>query len=251
VKQRADKILEAHKKDYCGSCYSAAAKGQCCNSCDDVIEAHRARGFSIDGLDRWDQCIAEGYADLGKETCVFFGNFRVSRVKGVFFLALMEGVKPGSKVTRDISRISKSMNLSHTINSFEFGPRVPDSVRPLNGLTVIQPVKGHFAYRYHLTIVPTRWIGSRGFEVNTYKFSPAFSEKEITERISRDVPGIYFHYDLSPIAVISRETVYYVWRFVTSVCAILGGAFTCAALADQLLFKALSTIEGKRRIGKD
>jgi hypothetical protein len=252
VKSRKDREVDKTvKKDYCGSCYNAGSKGQCCNSCDDVIEAHRAKGYSIDGLDRWQQCIDEGYADLGKETCNMFGNMRVSRVQGVFLFTMVPNVRPGEKKTHDISRVSKSMNLTHTVNYLEFGPQIPSAQHPLDGLTVMQRNKGHFAFKYHLQVVPTRWLSSRGFEVNTYKFSPAFSQKNITERISRDVPGIYFYYDIAPISVISREVVYSVWQFVTSVCAIVGGAFTCAALADQLLFKALTTVEGKRRIGKD
>jgi hypothetical protein len=163
----------------------------------------------------------------------------------------MEDVKPGTRKTHDLSRISKVINLSHTVSYFEFGASVPGAEHPLDGTTVLQTQKGHFAFNYHLTVVPVKWISKRGFEVNTFKFAVAFSQKNITAQISRDVPGIYFHYDIAPFAVISKEVGYTLWQFVTSVCAIVGGAFTCASLADQFLHATLTTLEGKRKIGKD
>lgn len=234
----------------CGSCYGAGEKHQCCNSCDDVIDAFKAKGWSIQGLDRWQQCIDEGYANFGKESCLVYGTVRVARTKGSFFVSLMEDNRPGERRTHDLSRISRSTNLSHEIYYLEFGPRVPGAVHQLNGLKVIQPEKGLMAYNYHLSVVPEKWISRRGFEINTFKYSSAFSKKNITAKISRDVPGVYFHYDLAPVAVISRQTAYTLWQFVCSVCAIVGGAFTCAAVADQFMYRAISTIEGKRQIGK-
>jgi hypothetical protein len=254
-KGRAQRILDSAKSSsYCGSCYGAGKKGQCCNSCDDVIEAHKARGLPVDpaeSFSRWQQCVDEGYASLGKESCIYWGSVRVARVQGALFLSLIHDIKPFSKKTHDVSRISRAINLSHTIRSFQFGTPVPGSAPPLDGVTVLQAEKGLVAYNYHLSVVPMRWLSRRGFEVNTFKYSVAFSQKNITARISRDVPGIYFHYDIAPFAVISKETAYTLWQFVTSVCAIVGGAFTCALFADQFLYRAMSTIEAKRQIGKD
>jgi hypothetical protein len=254
-KDRAQRILDGGKRaDYCGSCYGAGKKGQCCNSCDDVIAAHKARGLPIDPAEsysRWQQCASEGYANLGKESCVYWGSLRVARVPGVLFFTLIHDIKPGSKKTHDISRISRSINLSHTIRQFEFGTPVPGTAPPLDGVTVLQAEKGHVAYNYQLSVVPMRWLSRRGFEVNTFKYSAAFSLKNITARISRDVPGIYFRYDIAPFAVISKETAYTLWQFVTSVCAIVGGAFTCALFADQFLYRTMSSLEAKIKIGKD
>jgi hypothetical protein len=253
VKNRGQRLLDKAKSDreVCGSCYGAGAKGDCCNSCDDVIAAFHAKGLPTDSLDRWQQCVDEGYTKFGKESCNYWGSLRANRVNGALFLSLFEDVRPASKKTHDVSRISPSINLSHTITDFQFGAKVPGAEHPLDGLTVLQTKKGRMAYNYHLSVVPVKWISRRGFEVNTFKFSPAFSQKNITLKISRDVPGIYFHYTIAPVAVISRETAYSLWQLITSVCAIVGGAFTCAALADQFLFRALTTLEGKRRIGKD
>jgi hypothetical protein len=251
IKGREKKLMTSKSADYCGSCYSAGAKRQCCNSCDDVIEAFKSRGRQAGDLSNYDQCVAEGFTSTGRETCSYFGSIRVARVQGVLFFALLDGTRPGEHKKHDLSRISPSTNLSHTISSFHFGPKVPNADHPLDDLTVLQNGRGWLAYRYHLNVVPVKWISKRGFEVITFKFTPAFSQKNITIRFSKDVPGIYFYYDLAPISVISKEQAVTVWQLVTSICAIVGGAFTCAALADQFLFVALSTVAGKRRIGKD
>ena len=249
-KGREKKARKEQFTPFCGSCYGAGTKNQCCNTCDDVIDTFNAKGWSLTGIDRWQQCIDEGYTNFGKETCLISGVIRVSRVKGNLFFSLLD-YKPGEKKLHDISRISKSLNLSHKFHYFEFGPRVPGSKHPLDGITVLQTQKGRMSYTYHINIVPTRFISRKGFEINTYKFQPVFTQKNITSDKSRDVPGIFFQFDIAPLSVISKETAYSVWQFITSVCAIVGGAFTCASLADQFLFRALSTLEGKRRIGKD
>jgi hypothetical protein len=253
VKNRGQRLLDKAKGggEVCRSCYGAGSKGQCCNSCDDVIEAFRAKGLPTDSVDNWQQCVDEGYTQFGKESCNYWGSVRVTRADGALFFSLFENVRPASRKTHDVSRISPSINLSHTITDFQFGAKVPGAEHPLDGLTVLQRQKGRMAYNYHLNVVPVKWISRRGFEVNTFKFSPAFSQKNITLKISRDVPGIYFHYTIAPVSVISRETAYSLWELVTSVCAIVGGAFACASLADQFLFRALTTLEGKRMIGKD
>ena len=37
-------------EDYCGSCYGAAEDGVCCNTCEDVKNAYRKKGWSFDNL---------------------------------------------------------------------------------------------------------------------------------------------------------------------------------------------------------
>lgn len=250
-KDQMKKIQKQKDSNYCGSCYGAGAKGECCNSCDDVIDAFRAKNWSIEGIDRWEQCVKEGYTNFGKESCLVYGSIRVALVKGTFFLSAIDGVRPGEKKYHDISRLSKSLNLSHKIHYLEFGIKVPNAKHQLDGLSVIQPEVGKMAYTYHLDLVPTRWESVRKFVINTFKFTTAFNKRNITAKSSREVPGIYFAYDIAPLSVISKETKYSIWQYLTSLCAIIGGCFTCAALADQFLFRAVNTIAGKQKIGKD
>ena len=36
-------------EDYCGSCYGAADPDECCNTCEDVKNAYRKKGWSFEG----------------------------------------------------------------------------------------------------------------------------------------------------------------------------------------------------------
>ena len=237
---------------YCGSCYGAGEKVECCNCCDDIITKFLSKGWDpYPNLERWEQCIKEGFTSSNKESCNIYGDIRVSRTSGTLYFSVEDNARPGQKALHDLSRISPSNNLSHSIHYFEFGTKVPGSVHPLDGTNVLMKEKARIMYNYLIQVIPTKWISTTKFELNTYKFHPVLSVKNLTQRISREVPGIYFKYDIAPVSVISRQTRYSLWRLMTSICAIVGGAFTCANLADQFFFRTLATLEGKRSIGKD
>lgn len=52
-------------------------------------------------------------------------------------------------------------------------------------------------------------------------------------------PGLYIHYDLSPIAmVVSRESRSF-GHFLTAVCAIVGGIFTVMGIVDKMVHATL------------
>ncbi|EAY01112.1 hypothetical protein TVAG_442240 [Trichomonas vaginalis G3] len=246
---KSKKQKKEQPQQYCGKCYGALPQGKCCNSCEDVINAFKAKGWGIDGIDRWQQCIDEGYADLGKESCNVYGDINVAHISGFLYFAL-EDYKVGDKHPKDISRLSHKYNLTHTINYLEFGPRVSHEPGPLDGLTVLQEEPGLMQYNYDLEVVPTKWFSSRGFPVSTYKFHPMITQKNFTEKVNRGVPGIFLNYNLAPISLVQYEVISSPWKLITSVCAIVGGCFTCVSLADQIFFRTLSSIEGKRQIGK-
>ena len=51
-------------ENYCGSCYGAEdAEGQCCNTCEEVRTAYRARGWVLPDYDSVEQCKREGFQD--------------------------------------------------------------------------------------------------------------------------------------------------------------------------------------------
>jgi hypothetical protein len=52
----------------------------------------------------------------------------------------------------------------------------------------------------------------------------------------RGLPGVYFYYELSPVqAVFEEKRGGGLLKFVTSVCAIVGGAYTVMGLVDVFL----------------
>lgn len=76
IKTRVDRIgspkienpLQRHggrleyNKTYCGSCFGAEASNEdCCNSCKEVREAYRKKGWALKNPDLIDQCKREGF----------------------------------------------------------------------------------------------------------------------------------------------------------------------------------------------
>ena len=52
-----------------------------------------------------------------------------------------------------------------------------------------------------------------------------------------EVPSIKISYDLSPMHIAVQEESMPLYRFVTSLCAIIGGVFTVIGLVDALLYR--------------
>jgi endoplasmic reticulum-Golgi intermediate compartment protein 3 len=49
---------------YCGSCFGAAAtEGQCCNTCEEVRNAYRLKGWVMPEYEVVEQCKREGFID--------------------------------------------------------------------------------------------------------------------------------------------------------------------------------------------
>uniref|UniRef100_A0A2P2M8F8 Endoplasmic reticulum-Golgi intermediate compartment protein n=1 Tax=Rhizophora mucronata TaxID=61149 RepID=A0A2P2M8F8_RHIMU len=81
-----------HNETYCGSCYGAEASDEdCCNSCEDVREAYRKKGWALSNPDLIDQCKREGFLQRIKEEdgegCNIYGFLEVNKVAGNFHFA--------------------------------------------------------------------------------------------------------------------------------------------------------------------
>eukprot|EP01048_Picozoa_sp_COSAG05_P016826 COSAG05_NODE_2218_length_3375_cov_289.130952_1_plen_232_part_00 len=78
----------------CGSCYGAGDEGQCCNTCDDVRNAYRKKGWSFEQANSQGagivQCVHDNYIENlneqaeGKEGCNLHGSIEVQKVAGNF-----------------------------------------------------------------------------------------------------------------------------------------------------------------------
>lgn len=63
------------------------------------------------------------------------------------------------------------------------------------------------------------------------------------------LPGIFFHFDISPIKVQFKEERRSFAHFLTQLCAIIGGVYTVSSLIDKLLYSSMRSLQ-KTRIGK-
>jgi len=77
---------------YCGPCYGGMEPASgCCQTCDDVREAYRKKGWSLQNVDDIEQCKREGYGDKLREQsdegCNIHGHVEVNKVGGNFHFA--------------------------------------------------------------------------------------------------------------------------------------------------------------------
>jgi len=55
----------AVKEDECGSCYGAETeKLKCCNTCEEVQQAYRNKGWGVQNFDQFEQCKSGKYETI-------------------------------------------------------------------------------------------------------------------------------------------------------------------------------------------
>jgi hypothetical protein len=169
--------------DYCGPCYGAAeSESQCCNTCDDLIEAYQHKRWRTDMVVQTsEQCIREGRDKNVEpkrlrrgEGCNLHGHFMVNRVGGNFHIAMGEGIeREGRHIHTFNPDDTQNFNASHIINHLSFGPDVDvgekyrrdnsamDGLMSLDGVTKFV-TKEHGTtglFQYFIKIVPTMYMG--------------------------------------------------------------------------------------------
>lgn len=241
-----------HNETYCGSCFGAeATDDECCNSCEEVREAYRRKGWGLTNPDLIDQCKREGFAQRIKdeegEGCNIYGSLEVNKVAGNFHF--VKSFHQSSVHIPDLLAFQEdSYNISHKINKLAFGDYYPGIVNPLDGVHWFQSTPNGM-YQYFIKVVPTIYTNLRGYTIQSNQFSVTEHYKS-PEVGRRSLPGVFFFYDLSPIKVTYTETHASFLHFMTSVCAIVGGIFTVAGIVDSFIYHGHKALRKKMEIGK-
>lgn len=244
-----------HNETYCGSCYGAETSDEdCCNSCDEVREAYRKKGWALTVIDMIDQCKREGFIQKIKdeegEGCNMYGSLEVNKVAGNFHFV------PGKSFHQSILHVNdllsiplESYNISHTINKLAFGDYFPGVINPLDGVPWVHETPNG-VQQYFLKVVPTVYTDIRGHTVRSNQYSVTEHFKR-TDYARLDSPsGVYFIYDLSPIKVTYKEEHTSFLHFMTNICAVIGGIFTIAGIVDSFVYHGQRAIKKKVEIGK-
>ena len=227
----------------CGNCYGAGSKGQCCNTCDEVKRAYEKLGwrFKTQGVS---QCSSESFLENMKDQfaedggCQIYGTLVLNKASGHFHIAPHKQLHTGGAQTglfnlMDlISFTFDQFNITHTINSLSFGDHFPGINSPLDGQhRAIEDTHG--MYQYYIKVVPTRYkaLGD-AVEIESNQYAVTEHMRHLSPGSGRGLPGVYFYYELSPIQASFEEKRGGLLRFLTSVCAIVGGMFTVMGLVD-------------------
>jgi len=242
--------------NYCGSCYGAEREpGQCCNTCQEVQEAYRSKGWAFGGADAIEQCIRDGFStklreQLG-EGCQIYGYLLVNKVAGNFHFAPGKSFQQHHMHIHDLQPFKNlNFNMSHTINRLSFGREFPGIINPLDSVTKGLDSGGDASgmYQYFVKIVPTIYERIDGFSYSTNQFSVTEHYKPLKDQSG--LPGVFFMYELSPILVKFRESRKSFPHFLTGICAIIGGVFTVSGLIDSFIYQGLRSLKKKVELGK-
>ncbi|KAF9682536.1 hypothetical protein SADUNF_Sadunf05G0119200 [Salix dunnii] len=245
-----------HNETYCGSCYGAEASDEdCCNSCEDVREAYRKKGWAVTNPDLMDQylnwqyaglpilhrwpflltftlyllsnCKREGFLQKIKdeegEGCNIYGFLEVNKVAGNFHFAPGKSFQQSGVHVHDLLAFQKdSFNITHKINRLAFGGYFPGVVNPLDGVQWTQETPSGM-YQYFIKVVPTVYTDVSGHAIQSNQFSVTEHFRGTDIGRLQSLPGVFFFYDLSPIKVTFTEEHVSFLHFLTNVCAIVGG----------------------------
>ncbi|XP_055229381.1 endoplasmic reticulum-Golgi intermediate compartment protein 3 isoform X5 [Gorilla gorilla gorilla] len=154
--------------DRCESCYGAEAEDiKCCNTCEDVREAYRRRGWAFKNPDTIEQCRREGFSqkmqEQKNEGCQVYGFLEVNKVAGNFHFApgksfQQSHVHVHAVEIHDLQSFGlDNINMTHYIQHLSFGEDYPGIVNPLDHTNVTAP-QASMMFQYFVKVVPTVYM---------------------------------------------------------------------------------------------
>lgn len=243
------------EEEECGDCYGAGDEGECCPTCDDVKRAYQRKGWHID-LKGIKQCrfVPDSKSEEG-EGCNIHGKVALSTGGGNLHIA------PGHELEKfgerqdmftsllDLMTESfETFDVSHQINMLRFGPDFPGAVHQLDGQD--RPISDPYAmHQYYLQVVPTEYRKLDGTVIRSNQYSVTEHTRHVAPGSNRGLPGVFFFYEVSALHVQLEEYREGWIRFLTSVCAIVGGVFTVGGMLDRYVYSKTSAIGGSGSVG--
>lgn len=180
------------------------------------------------------------YHQIFAEGCRIAGNLEVARVPGTVHFQAQH--------TNEKTLNLAFTNVSHQIHKFTFGEDNDRSIgllpaeykrhaNPLDGRTFAVD-KFHMAPHHYIKVVHTRFESS---SIRSYQQTHQWSVRTLQRKT---IPQAKFSYDLSPVEVVIRKGDRRWYDFMTSVLAIVGGAFTVMSMTSGVLNVANTHFKG-------
>jgi hypothetical protein len=195
-----------------------------------------------------EQCEREAFTDSLKSQfndkggCRIYGVLELNKASGHFLIAPHKHLEEAGTtglfdILELISFTFSQFNISHSINSLSFGDTFPGIKSPLDGqVRVIEDTHG--MHQYYVKIVPTVYKTVSGQSIVSNQYAVTEHLRHLSPGSGRGFPGLYFYYEISPIQATFEErrgSKGGFVRFLTNVCAIVGGSFTVMGLVDSFI----------------
>ncbi|POY76457.1 hypothetical protein BMF94_0658 [Rhodotorula taiwanensis] len=152
--------------------------------------------------------------------CRIYGSMEVKKVTGnLHITTLGHGYMSWEHTDHAL------MNLSHIIDEFSFGPYFPRIAQPLDNSAEITQAPFHI-FQHFLSVVSTTYVDASRRVLHTHQYS--VTEMSRTTEHGRGVPGIFFKYDIEPVALTVRERTTTLVQFLVRLAGIIGGILVCS-----------------------
>ena len=181
--------------------------------------------------------------DATANGCSAAGVITVKGLPGVISLTPSRAVmsQNGEMLWQIPPETMRAFNASHVFKRVSFGPPFPGQVCPLDGVSS-SPTDRVAAFTYHTRVVPTIYEPLSGRAISSRQYSTSDFVQEIDPPAqnhghAHQSPGLWIRYDFSPALVRRVEVRRSFLQFLTSLCAILGGAFAISGVVDTLVFR--------------
>ena len=187
------------------------------------------------------QTLKDQFAEEGG--CRLFGILELNQASGNFHIAPHKNLQKGGMVPGLVSILDllaftfSQFNITHTINTLSFGDQFPGISSPLDGQS--RSVEDtHGMYQYYVKIVPTKYTHLNKKVIESNQYSVTEHLRHLAPGSGRGLPGLYFYYEISPIEANFEEKPKLkggFLKFLTNVCAIVGGTFTVFGLLENII----------------
>lgn len=276
---------EVEQGKQCGSCYGALDQDNnqaCCNTCEAVRLAYAVKEWGFFDGANIKQCEDEGFVTKmverisQNEGCRVKGLAKINRISGNLHFSPGVSLSKNGRHLHDLSLWNKytdKFSINHIIKHFSFGsdpgttlPLASSendrlaSIHPLNGYNFLSGFRDHVA-SYYLSVVSTRFEFLEGKKdpVETNQFSVITHDRPIVGGRDGDhqntlharggYPGIFFHFDISPMKIINREEYAKTWSgFILGVVSSIAGVLTVGAVLDRSVWAAEQVLRGKKEM---
>uniref|UniRef100_A0A7S2E6Q8 Thioredoxin domain-containing protein n=1 Tax=Trieres chinensis TaxID=1514140 RepID=A0A7S2E6Q8_TRICV len=177
--------------------------------------------------------------------CQVSGHLMVNRVPGNFHIEAKAKDHSIDPTATNLTLVVHSLSFGTAITNIREQKRVDSIIAQLpkehrrfdafNGKTFVT-TEAHQAHHHHIKVIPTSVDMGSGETVTAYQM---LGQSQVVFYDAVNVPEARFSYDLSPMTVTVTKEGRKWYDYVTSLCAIVGGAYTTLGLIDAVLYKVL------------
>lgn len=231
-------------RDICLPCHGLKPEGQCCNTCDEIIELFREKGQPFDPQP-FDQCM--GRIDFKKdmrESCLIEGTINTFKSPGQIHIAPGKNTKyRRSGHFHDVS-LSPETSCPHSIHDFYIGKKMENSISPIRGKVFRNRDSIPRIYLYDLVVTKVIHTFNDVVTDTSYEYSHNLGIKIYNSHLIYQ-PGIYFKYQFSPMTIVERKISKSPMRFIVTSVGVLAGMFAFLTAMSGVLSKVCPA-EGPR-----